>query len=48
MYKGNEGWLRENLDWKQLGLMINWLISDDHYDYHHQVCEGSVSKGFAF
>ena len=40
MYKGNEGWLSENLDWKQLGLMINWLmsddclISDDHYDYH--------------
>ena len=47
MYKGNEGWLRENLDWKQLGLMINWLISDDCYDYH-QLREGSVSKGFAF
>ena len=36
MYSGNDGWLCENLDWKQLGLMINWLISDDHahYDYH--------------
>ena len=44
MYKGKQGWLCNNLDWKQLGLMINWLItddsviSDDVYDYHQVGC----------
>ena len=34
MYQAHEGWLCWNLDWKQLGLMIIWLIRGHDYDYH--------------
>ena len=32
MYIAKKSWLCENLDWKQLGLMIYWLIHDDCYE----------------
>ena len=35
MYEAHEGWVCGNLDWKQLGLMILWVIRSDNYDYHH-------------
>lgn len=34
MYEAYNGWLCGNLDWKQLGLMIIWVIRGHDYDYH--------------